>query len=416
MNKLTEILRPKTIDDIVGQQHLLGENKAIDRMLKSKCVSSMILYSKPGTGKTSIANALANSLNLECHTFNASIHDKQRLKDFAKTVEQTSSPIVIALDEIHRLDKTKQDFLLPYVESGEFIIIGATTENPYISVSPALRSRVQIFKLEELDYQDMLKILNKAINYYADRNISISDGAIKYLINRSNRDVRVMLTTFQVAAETSKDQIEVEDIQSCMGEESLDLDLNGDNHYNLLSAFQKSIRGSHVDAALHYLAKLILSGDLESIIRRLKVIAYEDIGLAEPNTVNNAIQAINTAKEVGLPECRIALSYAVILLTLSQKSNIAYEAIDMAIEDAKNIKTTVPDNLKDTHFKGAKDLGHVGYIYPHDFDNYFVQQQYLPSEISNKQYLDKLITKKMKSSHEKLISVNYETSRKLLET
>lgn len=392
-------MRPKTIDEIVGQQHLVGQNKIIYRMVKAKRLTSMILYGPPGIGKTSIASAIAGSTEFAFRQLNAAIDGKKELKIVAEEAKM-SGTVVLLLDEIHRLDKTKQDFLLPMLESGKIVLIGATTENPYISISPAIRSRTEIFELHSLDPKDISQALNRALsdtkNGLKKYNVSLTEDARKLLITRSNGDLRNALNGLELAVlsssssddESGKTVIDVPIIEESIQKHNISADKNGDSHYNLLSAFQKSIRGSDTDAALHYLARLILSGDLISIIRRLTVIVFEDIGLANPQAWVHTMAAIEAAEKVGFPEARIPLSNAVIELCLSPKSNASLTAIDSAINDIQNNQTgDIPNHIKDAHYNGAEKLGNgVGYLYPHDFDNDFVAQAYLPDKLSDAKY------------------------------
>ncbi|MGX4763587.1 replication-associated recombination protein A [Holzapfeliella sp. JNUCC 72] len=390
-------MRPKTISDIVGQQHLVGQDKIIYRMVKAKKLTSMILYGPPGIGKTSIASAIAGSTKYAFRQLNAAIDGKKELKIVAEEAKM-SGTVVLLLDEIHRLDKTKQDFLLPMLESGKIILIGATTENPYLSISPAIRSRTEIFELYPLEAEDISKAINRALTDEQDGlgsyHVQLTDEAKELLITRSNGDLRNALNGLELAVLSSNPDenhiilIDTPVIEDSIQKQNISADKNGDSHYNLLSAFQKSIRGSDTDAALHYLARLILSGDLQSIIRRLTVIAFEDIGLANPQAWMHTMTAIEAAEKVGLPEARIPLSNAVIELCLSPKSNASLTAIDEAISDIQNKRISdIPNHIKDAHYSGAEKLGSgVGYLYPHDFDNDFVAQDYLPNSLRNSHY------------------------------
>lgn len=391
MNLATK-LRPKSIDKIIGQSHLLGEGKILRRMVDSNTLSSMILYAPPGVGKTSIAAALSGSMGIPFVMFNATKDDKKKLQEFAKMVEETNEPLIIALDEIHRLDKPKQEFLLSFMEEGLFIVIGTTTENPYISVTPAIRSRSHIFELKPLSQDELKELTRRGCMQLMNEGykpLRVDETAINLLTSRINGDGRSLLNTLELAVKSTPErEVTVEIMEECLQQKSSFGDKDGDSHYNLLSAFQKSIRGSDVDASIHYLAKLIESGDLVSICRRLSIIAYEDIGLADIHSVNSAILAINTAREVGFPEAKIPLAYAVTTLALSTKSNLAYAAIKQALDVVKTTPTSIPNHLKDTHFKGAEKLGHVGYKYPHDYNHHYVTQQYMPDEIKDHSYFN----------------------------
>lgn len=390
-------MRPKNIAEVVGQEHLIGDNQIINRMVKAKRLSSMILYGPPGTGKTSIASAIAGSTKYAFRILNAATDTK---KDMQIVVEEAkmSGTVILLLDEIHRLDKTKQDFLLPHLESGSIILIGATTENPYITINPAIRSRTQIFEVKPLRPSDIKTAVNRALsdetNGLGKYNVHLSEPAMEQLISATNGDLRSALNGLELAVlSTDADEDGVIDIplttiQQVIQRKTIAADKNGDAHYDVISAFQKSIRGSDVNAALHYLARLITAGDLPIIMRRLLVIAYEDIGLANPNAAAHAISAIEAANKLGLPEARIPLANAVIELALSAKSNSANVAIDAALADVAAGKSgTIPDHLRDAHYQGAEKLGRgIGYQYPHDFPNDWVKQQYLPDALKNANY------------------------------
>lgn len=403
MKPLAYRMRPQNLDQVVGQQHLIGPGKIIRRMVEARLLSSMILYGPPGIGKTSIASAIAGSTKYAFRKLNAATDSKKQLQQVAAEGKM-SGTVVLLLDEIHRLDKTKQDFLLPLLESGQIILIGATTENPYISISPAIRSRCQIFELKPLSSEDASHAIDRALtdkeNGLGNYQVKLTDDARKLLIEKGNGDLRSTLNSLELAVLSTKQELKdnhQDDSQITITQQEMadsiqmkvqNFDASGDGHYDLVSAFQKSIRGSDTDAALHYLARLIESGDLISICRRLTVIAYEDIGLANPPAAQHAITAINAAQMIGLPEARIPLANAVIELALSAKSNSAMTAIDAAINDVKTKKIgSIPDNLKDAHYSGAKKLGHgLNYIYPHDYQNDWVAQQYLPNNLKNVSY------------------------------
>lgn len=390
-------MRPRTIEEVVGQQHLVGDGKIIARMVKAKQLTSMILYGPPGIGKTSIASAIAGSTKYAFRTLNAVTNNKKDMEIVAAEAKM-SGKVILLLDEVHRLDKAKQDFLLPFLENGMIVLIGATTSNPYHAINPAIRSRCQIFELKPLTPEEVKLALIRAIQDdergYGKINIEVAEDALMHFAQGSNGDVRSSLNALELAIlSTDKDDngiihIDVETVEECLQKKSLVADKDGDGHYDVLSAFQKSIRGSDVNAALHYLGRLIEAGDLPSISRRLIVIAYEDVGLANPQAGARTLAAIETAERIGFPEARIPLANAVIELCLSPKSNSAVIAIQAALEDIqKGIVGEVPDHLKDAHYKGAKDLGRgIGYLYPHDYENGWVPQQYLPNKLKNKQY------------------------------
>lgn len=408
-------MRPRTIDEVIGQKHLVGEGKIIYRMVKAKQLSSMILYGPPGTGKTSIASAIAGSTQFAFRMLNAVTNNKKDMEIVAAEGKM-SGKVILLLDEVHRLDKAKQDFLLPHLENGTIVLIGATTSNPYHAINPAIRSRCQIFELKPLAIDDIVTALKKAIDDkergLGTYKIDITEEALNHLATASNGDMRSSLNALELAVvSTEKDEngnvhIDLSTAEECIQRKALVMDKDGDAHYDVLSAFQKSIRGSDVNAALHYLGRLIEAGDLPSIARRLLVIAYEDIGLASPQAGARTLAAIETAERVGFPEARIPLSNAVIELCLSPKSNSAITAIDEALTDIrKGISGEIPDHLKDAHYEGAKTLGRgVDYLYPHDYDNGWVKQQYLPNNIKNKVYYNPKKTGKF----EKTMAAIYE--------
>ncbi|KKK33100.1 recombinase RarA [Mesobacillus campisalis] len=390
-------MRPRTIDEVIGQRHLVSEGKIIYRMVQARQLSSMILYGPPGIGKTSIASAIAGSTNYAFRTLNAVTNNKKDMEIVAAEAKM-SGKVILLLDEVHRLDKAKQDFLLPYLENGMITLIGATTSNPYHAINPAIRSRCQIFELKPLEPDEIKTALLRALqdkerglgNYQAE----VSPEALEHFANASNGDVRSSLNALELAVLSTKPDaggqifIDVGTAEECMQKKSLAHDKDGDAHYDVLSGFQKSIRGSDVNAALHYLGRLIEAGDLVSISRRLLVIAYEDVGLANPQAGARTLAAIETAERVGFPEARIPLANAVIELCLSPKSNSAYLAIDAALSDIRAGKSgEVPDHLRDAHYKSAKELGRgIGYLYPHDYEGGWVKQQYLPDKLKGKVY------------------------------
>ncbi|AVD56563.1 MAG: replication-associated recombination protein A [Heyndrickxia faecalis] len=392
-------MRPRTIDEVIGQEHLVGKNKIIYRMVKARQLSSMILYGPPGVGKTSIASAIAGSTKYAFRTLNAVTNNKKDMEIVAAEAKM-SGKVILLLDEVHRLDKAKQDFLLPYLESGMIVLIGATTSNPYHAINPAIRSRCQIFELFPLSLDEIKTALTRALDD-ADRGlgkykVKIEEAAFNHFAQGSNGDVRSALNALELAVISSEPDddgvihITLSIAEECLQKKSLAHDKDGDAHYDVLSAFQKSIRGSDANAALHYLGRLIEAGDLPSIARRLLVIAYEDIGLASPQAGARTLAAIEAAERLGFPEARIPLAAAVIELCLSPKSNSAIMAIDAALSDIRAGKSgEVPAHLKDAHYKSAKQLGRgIGYKYPHDFENGWVKQQYLPDTLKYARYYD----------------------------
>ncbi len=402
-------MRPRVLEEVAGQKHLVGEGKIIYRMVKARQLSSMILFGPPGVGKTSIASAIAGSTDYAFRMLNAVTNNK---KDMEIVVEEAkmSGKVILLLDEVHRLDKAKQDFLLPYLENGMIVLIGATTGNPYHVINPAIRSRCQIFELKPLQPEDIKEVFHRAL---ADSErglgkfqVEVTDDALEFLANATNGDLRSALNGLELAVlstEPSDDgiiHINVEIAGECIQKKGFSHDRDGDAHYDVLSGFQKSIRGSDVNAALHYLGRLIVAGDLPSIVRRLLVIAYEDVGLANPQAAARTVAAVTTAEKIGFPEARIPLANAVIDLCLSPKSNSAIMAIDAAIADIENGRSgEVPDHLKDAHYLGAKKLGRgIDYKYPHDYESGWVKQQYLPDLIAGKKYYQPKKTGKYESA------------------
>lgn len=397
MKPLAFRMRPENIDEIIGQEHLVGKGKMIERMVKAKHLSSMILYGPPGIGKTSIATAIAGSTNTAFRKLNAVVNNKKDMEIVAEEAKM-SGKVILILDEVHRLDKAKQDFLLPYLEDGKIILIGATTSNPYHAINPAIRSRCQIFELKPLEAADIKTALERALkdekNGLGNYRAVISEEALMHFASSCAGDVRSALNALELAVissdpdENGEIHVTLETAEECLQKKSFVHDKDGDAHYDVLSAFQKSIRGSDVNAALHYLGRLIEAGDLISINRRLLVIAYEDIGLASPQAGARTLAAIEATERLGLPEARIPLANAVIELCLSPKSNSAYRALDAAIADIRAGKSgEIPAHLKDAHYKGAEKLGRgIDYQYPHDFENGWVKQQYLPNSLKKKKY------------------------------
>jgi len=376
MEELLSIkMRPKKLDDVIGQRHLIGDGKIFTNLVKNKKLFSMILYGKPGIGKTSIAMAIVSELGIKYRMLNAVINNK---KDFDTVVEEAKmyNGLVLIMDEIHRLNKDKQDLLLPVLESGIITLIGMTTSNPYHSINPAIRSRCQLFELKELDSDDIECAISRVCESNILPDISFTDDAKSYIKGISKNDLRYAYNLIEVAyyANDNKNITEEKLINIC-NKPNIYHDKNQDGYYDLLSAFQKSIRGSDVHASVYYLAKLIEGGELDSICRRMAVIVYEDIGLANPGMGPKVMASIDSALMLGLPEARIPLAATVIEMALSPKSNSAEMAIDKALEVASKMDTgDVPSHLKNPS---------PDYKYPHNYKNDYVKQQYLPDRIKN---------------------------------
>ncbi|EMT46290.1 replication-associated recombination protein A [Anoxybacillus flavithermus] len=407
-------MRPRTIDEVVGQDHVIGAHTALYRMIKNGYVPSLLLYGQPGVGKTSLAYAIAGTLQRPFYTLNATTAGKKEIEEIVADARFQGN-VVLFIDEIHRFTKAQQDYLLPHVENGLVTLIGATTENPFHSINPAVRSRLgQIKQLHPLTKEQTIELLRRALH---DRkrglgswHIDISDEALAIIAEGANGDARAALTMLEEAVYATKqgDQRAIVDIQTvsfCVENKGLTYDKQGDTYYSLLSAFQKSVRGSDVDAALHYLARLLEGGDVTAVCRRLAVIAYEDIGLANPFIGVKVMSAIQAAERLGMPEARIPLATVTIDMCLSPKSNSAYKAIDAAIHDVRNGKgQSIPLHLQDAHYDGAKRLGRgIGYKYPHDYPYSWVEQQYLPDDLIGMQYY-----KPKQSGEEKQLAHVYE--------
>lgn len=376
MEILADKIRPKKLSDVLGQQHLIGKDKILTNLVRNQKIFSMIFYGKPGIGKTSIATALVEELKIRYKFMNATINNKA---DFDIAIEEAKmyGELVIIVDEIHRMNKDKQDILLPYIENGTIILLGLTTSNPYHKINPAIRSRCQIFELHELNTGDIVKGLKRACEYL--NNIDISDQSLEYIAHLASGDLRFALNLLEMAYYSTKNgKVTITEIKSINSKPVFFHDKDGDGHYDVLSALQKSIRGSDVDASLHYLARLIEAEDLDSIYRRLSVIAYEDIGMANPGIGPRVMAAINAAELVGLPEARIPLGQIVVEMALSPKSNSSHLALDAAINDIHKGNTgNIPNHIKTSS---------PNYLYPHNYPNSWVDQEYMPENLKGKRY------------------------------
>lgn len=396
---LASRMRPETLDEVVGQQHIIGKDKLLYRAIKADKISSVIFYGPPGTGKTTLAKVIASTTSADFCQINATVAGK---KDMEEVVEKAKNNLgmygrktILFVDEIHRFNKGQQDYLLPFVEDGTIVLIGATTENPYFEVNQALISRSIVFELKPLDNGDILKLIRRAVydekKGMAGYNADIDDEAAEFLADVSNGDARNALNAVELAvlttppSEDGKIHITLSVAQECIQKRVLKYDKTGDNHYDTISAFIKSMRGSDPDAAVYYLARMLYAGeDAAFIARRIMICASEDVGNADPNALQVAVAACEAVERIGMPEARIILAQAVTYIACAPKSNAAYLAIDAAMDVVRSEKTAaIPAHLRDAHYKGAAKLGHgAGYMYAHDYKNHYADQQYLPDELA----------------------------------
>lgn len=400
---LANRLRPKSLENFIGQEHILGKDTLLYRAIKADKISSLILYGPSGTGKTTLAKIISNTTKgifLQINATTSGVKDIKELVDKAKSnLALSYKKTILFVDEIHRFNKSQQDTLLPYVEDGTIILIGATTENPYFEVNRALISRSIIFKLEPLSSSNIKKIIKRAIedkeNGLGHFNIRIDEDALDFISSICNGDARVALNAIELAGLTTKKSsdniihINMQIAEQCIQKRAINYDKNGDNHYDTISAFIKSMRGSDPNAAVYYLAKMLYAGeDPKFIARRIIICASEDVGNADPRALQVAVSAFQATEMIGMPECRIILSQAVCYVASAPKSNSSYMAINKAMSDIENIKIKqIPPYLKDTHYNGATNLGNgIGYKYVHNYEKNYVKQQYLPDEIKNNIY------------------------------
>lgn len=397
---LASRLRPRTLDEVVGQQHIIGKDRLLYRAIKADKISSVIFYGPPGTGKTTLAKVIANTTSADFRQINATVAGK---KDMEAVVEQAKEnrgmygkKTILFIDEIHRFNKGQQDYLLPFVEDGTIILIGATTENPYFEVNGALLSRSAIFELRPLSIEDMRTIIHRAV-YDTERGMGayhaeIDEDALDFLADLAGGDARTALNAVELGVLTTdpaadgKIHLTLDVVSECIQKRTVGYDKKGDNHYDTISAFIKSMRGSDPDAAVFYLAKMLYAGeDVKFIARRIMICASEDVGNADPMALTVAVSAAQAVERIGMPESQIILAQAVAYVATAPKSNAAVNAIFEATDAVKHTRTTVPSHLQDAHYPGSANLGRgTGYKYAHDYPNHYVKQQYMPSELEGR--------------------------------
>ena len=401
---LASRLRPSTLEEVVGQQHIIGKDKLLYRAIKADKLSSIIFYGPPGTGKTTLAKVIANTTSAEFTQINATVAGKKDMEEVVARAKETlgmyQKKTILFVDEIHRFNKSQQDYLLPFVEDGTLILIGATTENPYFEVNSALISRSSIFELHPLDKEDIKTVIRRAV-YDVEKGMGsydavIEEDALEFLADISGGDARNALNAVELGiltterSEDGKIHITLSVASECIQKRVVRYDKTGDNHYDTISAFIKSMRGSDPDAAVYYLAKMLYAGeDIKFIARRIMICASEDVGNADPMALTVAVSAAQAVERIGMPEAQIILSQAVLYVATAPKSNSATNAIFGAMENVKSQKTSVPAHLQDAHYKGSKNLGHgIGYKYAHDYPHHYVKQQYLPEEIKDARFYE----------------------------
>lgn len=401
---LASRLRPTTLDEVVGQQHIIGKDKLLYRAIKADKLGSVIFYGPPGTGKTTLAKVIAKTTSSEFCQINATVAGKKDMEEVTKQAKDNlgmyGKKTILFVDEIHRFNKGQQDYLLPFVEDGTITLIGATTENPYFEVNGALLSRSSVFELHPLSKEDVKTVIHRAV-YDKERGMGsyhaeIDEDAVEFLADIAGGDARNALNAVELGVlttERSEDgiiHITLDVAQECIQKRVVRYDKTGDNHYDTISAFIKSMRGSDPDAAVYYLAKMLYAGeDIKFIARRIMICASEDVGNADPMALTVAVSASQAVERIGMPEAQIILSQAVLYVACAPKSNSAVNAISAASDNVRQYKTTVPSHLQDAHYKGAKKLGHgVGYKYAHDYPGHYVKQQYLPDEIRDARFYE----------------------------
>ena len=399
---LASRMRPVSLEEVVGQEHIIGKGKLLYRAIKADKLSSIIFYGPPGTGKTTLAKVIANTTSARFCQMNATVAGKKDMEEVVKTAQDYlgmyGKKTILFVDEIHRFNKGQQDYLLPFVEDGTLVLIGATTENPYFEVNSALISRSIVFELKSLEKKDIDKLLLRAVSD-TEKGMGaygavLDDDAREFLSDIAGGDARAALNALELAilttekSEDGKIHITLEVASECIQKRVVRYDKTGDNHYDTISAFIKSMRGSDPDAAVYYLAKMLYAGeDIKFIARRIMICASEDVGNADPQALQVAVSAAQAVERVGMPEAQIILSQAVLYVACAPKSNAACIAVFDAMENVKRIKTTVPPHLQDAHYKGASNFGRgTGYKYAHDYPNHYVKQQYLPSEIEGTKF------------------------------